>query len=253
MRQAFIHKAGRVRGFSLIEAMISIALGLFILGGVLSLYLNNRQTFRLQSALARVQENARFANQVVEREIRKAGYRSSITQDYMALFPEYDAAFGAQPAFPAGRVLRGTRDEILLRYQGSGLPADGTITDCAGRPVASNEVATVALKLVGTDLTCFRIGSSGTTSQPLVSGVESLVFEYGWDMVANDGFADKYQEHGNSAQPTVSVRVSFTVVSAERGVVQGGDGRLRRSYTQLTALRNAPVRKAPIKNSRNIR
>ncbi|MEY2801211.1 MAG: hypothetical protein RL513_795 [Pseudomonadota bacterium] len=63
----------RSRGLSLVELMISLVLGLVLVGGALSLYVTSRQSSRNQEGLARVQEGARFALDQMAREIRTAG------------------------------------------------------------------------------------------------------------------------------------------------------------------------------------
>lgn len=60
------------RGFSLVELMIAMLLGLFLIGGVISVFLSSRQIYRQNENLARIQENARYANEVVGRSIREA-------------------------------------------------------------------------------------------------------------------------------------------------------------------------------------
>jgi type IV pilus assembly protein PilW len=60
-------------GFSLVELMIAMLLGLFIIGGVISVFLSNRVAYRQNENLARMQENARYAFEVVGRDIREVG------------------------------------------------------------------------------------------------------------------------------------------------------------------------------------
>lgn len=61
-------------GISLIELMISLAIGLLITSAMAYLYVNSKQTFRQQDNLARIQENGRFALDVISQDIRMAGY-----------------------------------------------------------------------------------------------------------------------------------------------------------------------------------
>jgi len=63
---------GRSSGFSLVELMIAMLLGLFLIGGVISVFLSNKQVYRQNENLARMQENARYAFEVVGRDIREA-------------------------------------------------------------------------------------------------------------------------------------------------------------------------------------
>jgi len=62
------------RGLSLIELMIAVVLGIFITGGMIQLFVNSKQSYRIQENLSRVQENGRFAMGFITRDIRLAGY-----------------------------------------------------------------------------------------------------------------------------------------------------------------------------------
>ena len=66
--------AGRSwRGFSLVELMIAITLGLLLTAGLIQLFSSTKVTFNTNDALARVQENGRFALETLKRELREAG------------------------------------------------------------------------------------------------------------------------------------------------------------------------------------
>lgn len=60
-------------GYSLIELMIAITLGLLLTAGMVQLFSSTKVTFRANDALARVQENGRFSLELLKREIREAG------------------------------------------------------------------------------------------------------------------------------------------------------------------------------------
>ena len=65
---------GTQRGVTLIELMVAMTLGVLILGSSLAMFSANKQSFRFSKALARVQDNGRFAIQSMARDIRMAGY-----------------------------------------------------------------------------------------------------------------------------------------------------------------------------------
>lgn len=65
-------------GFSLIELMVSLTVGLLISAVVASVYVGNRQSYKVQAALSRMQENGRFAMQIMARDIQGAGYRGCV-------------------------------------------------------------------------------------------------------------------------------------------------------------------------------
>lgn len=63
-----------VRGFSLIELLVAMTLGLFILGGVMSVFISSKQSYAQQDALGQMQENARFTLEMLTRDTRMAGF-----------------------------------------------------------------------------------------------------------------------------------------------------------------------------------
>ena len=61
-------------GFTLVELLIGMVLGLVILGGVLNLFTQNNQTYDFVQGQSRLQENARFALNELTRRARMIGY-----------------------------------------------------------------------------------------------------------------------------------------------------------------------------------
>ena len=62
------------KGFSIIELLIALTLGLIILASLIQVLLTTRQTSRLHSAFSQVQENGRVVMEYLAREIRATGY-----------------------------------------------------------------------------------------------------------------------------------------------------------------------------------
>ena len=62
------------RGLSLVEIMIAVTISVVLLAGVGKIFVSSKQTYRVQDALSRVQENGRFAADFLSRGIRMAGY-----------------------------------------------------------------------------------------------------------------------------------------------------------------------------------
>jgi type IV pilus assembly protein PilW len=67
--------AGRPQGgLTLIELMVALVMGLVLLAGVVTVFVANKQTYKFQDSLARLQENGRFAVEILARDIRQSGY-----------------------------------------------------------------------------------------------------------------------------------------------------------------------------------
>jgi type IV pilus assembly protein PilW len=64
--------ARRLRGFTLIELMVALLLGLIVIGGVASVFLANQQTYRTNNALGDVQDSSRLAFEMLAHDIRNA-------------------------------------------------------------------------------------------------------------------------------------------------------------------------------------
>jgi type IV pilus assembly protein PilW len=60
-------------GISLVEVLVSLVISLFLLGGIIQVFLGNKATHKFSSALSQVQENGRFAMDAISRDLRSAG------------------------------------------------------------------------------------------------------------------------------------------------------------------------------------
>lgn len=65
--------AQRARGFTLIELMIAMLLGLLVISAAGAIFVSNRQTYVATESLGRVQESARVAFELMARDLREAG------------------------------------------------------------------------------------------------------------------------------------------------------------------------------------
>jgi len=65
---------------TLIELLIALLIGAFLLGGVLQIFLGTKQSYRMAEGLSRMQENARFAMDMIGEDIRMAGFRGCNSQ-----------------------------------------------------------------------------------------------------------------------------------------------------------------------------
>jgi type IV pilus assembly protein PilW len=62
------------QGFSLIEIMIALVIGIVLLGGAVNIFISNNSVYRLESELSRMQESGRFLIEVMSKEIRMSGF-----------------------------------------------------------------------------------------------------------------------------------------------------------------------------------
>lgn len=62
------------QGFTIVELMVAATLGLLVLAGAISMFISNKRVYSEQDEMGRLQENARFALDILVRDIRMAGY-----------------------------------------------------------------------------------------------------------------------------------------------------------------------------------
>lgn len=65
---------GRQAGFSIVELMVAILISLIILAGVIQVVVSSKTTFLGQEEMSFIQENARYAVDVLGKDIQGAGY-----------------------------------------------------------------------------------------------------------------------------------------------------------------------------------
>jgi type IV pilus assembly protein PilW len=74
-------KQRRATGFSIVELMVAILIGLIILAGVIQVVITSKTTFMGQEEMSFIQENARYAMDVIGKDIQGAGYKGCAGQD----------------------------------------------------------------------------------------------------------------------------------------------------------------------------
>jgi type IV pilus assembly protein PilW len=75
------HNKQRQYGFTLIEIMVALLIGLFLAAGVVQVFVSTKGTNRVQENLSRMQENARFAMSFLSSDIRQAGFSGGVCGD----------------------------------------------------------------------------------------------------------------------------------------------------------------------------
>jgi type IV pilus assembly protein PilW len=72
MRKTIKLRGGRQQGITLVELMVALAIGSFLIIGAVQIYSQSRQAFVINESIARVQETAQFALDTIEADLRMA-------------------------------------------------------------------------------------------------------------------------------------------------------------------------------------
>jgi type IV pilus assembly protein PilW len=90
---------------TLIELMVALAIGMFLMIGAMTVFMQSRTTFRVNESVSRMQETARFALDALEPEIRLAHYwgltpRTPLIEHYSVQHPNAFHRLQTDPAVP---------------------------------------------------------------------------------------------------------------------------------------------------------
>ncbi|RMF18710.1 MAG: hypothetical protein D6758_03590, partial [Gammaproteobacteria bacterium] len=133
---------GRMHGLSLIELMVALVLSLFLIGGVIQVFLSGKQTYQTVTGQSQVSETARAAEYLLAAQLHQAGYWDDVdaVRRFVAVtdFAADAVVAGQNNVTGSSTVLAGT-DELRIRFTGA---ADGSIQTCMGGQPGSDLIIT---------------------------------------------------------------------------------------------------------------
>ncbi len=264
----------RQTGLTLIEIMIALLIGAFLLGGVLQIFVNSKQTYRMQENMSRLQENGQYAMGYLSRDIRMAGYwdcmMPSDSNNVTTAMPNphYIDLEGVEGA-------SGAPDSITLRAAFVRTKTDGcdALTDAGQKKIcldtytcgtAVTTAVTVASPAAPTNFyadssskitysinsnNLRRVtGPSSGANADIVEGIENMQIVYGVDTDA-DETANYYVAANTPATwvaadwaKVVSIRITITARTLDDNLTlkttANPNGRITRDFTSTIALRN---------------
>lgn len=232
-------------GFSLVELMVAMVLGLLITAAAVSLFSTNQRTFALQQAMSEAQEQGQLAMRFISQDLKLTGYMS----DQVAATRLAGVVTSAVGGIPAAADGGAGSDRLTISYHGD--------ADCTGKtltPAALTEIINSYWVDGDGNLKCR--GNLGTDNVTLLQGVRSFQVLYGVDQ-AVDGvaFPARYVTADDiGTSPVVAVKVAM-LVEKPLNSMDGADqqqtfylldheetvdaGRtLRRQFQTTVALRN---------------
>lgn len=69
-----MNSRGSQGGFTLLEIMIALTIGLVVIGAVIQMFISGLLVFNTQTGMAKLQENGRFATGFITKDVRLAGF-----------------------------------------------------------------------------------------------------------------------------------------------------------------------------------
>lgn len=237
-------------GFTLIELMISLTLGLVIMLAAMQLLLTNQMSFNLQSGMGNVQENGRFALDYINSTVRSAEYGANQTSSATGIITDV----GELPGLTASDVAlvsrndltalgKGSSDQLVARMWVSQTMIDAGFRDCEGNAVnsprfvvtryfvredtPSGSLAALACDAGNYVADAAAVSGYGDAGIVLLSNIDSFQFFYGVTAVPVPELGQRYpvrylkaSEYTSlpaiSRPAIVSLRIALLVRSNEK-------------------------------------
>ncbi len=205
----------RQRGFTLVELMVTVAIAMFLLGGLVTILQNVRKANVNQQALAQLQDQQRFAMTVISDMIQQGGYYPSMTVGGPTNLVPATALGAAGPIVPGQAfysVPLANPATLTVRFMTAGndgvIMCDGSTNIVAGSQTLETNVFTVVPPAppVPGQLLC---SLNGGAQVALANGVTNLQVYYGV----------------NRANPLLNYNVDtyLTADQMNAGLPNGGD------------------------------
>ena len=242
----------RARGVSLIELMISLVIGLVVVGAVLVSFLGSGQTGRVQAAYGQMNEDAQIALNIMARDIQLAGYSqpvgsatdpitnvSSLVKTFSGRsifgcdagsFKPNAATLNAPCNYVGADAVAAPVLEVAYEADFSNTSPTSTLpskpTDCLGTGLVQQTVGVLNFYVThnryyvaigGSGQPELRCASDVGAGQALVDNVESMSVWYGEANVALPRQIVRYVTASNVADfdRVIAARICLVVRSAE--------------------------------------
>ena len=220
-------------GFTLIELMISLAIGSIVISAGLTLYAQMSKSTSLVRAESLLQENAYFIRQVIQQYINQAGYRPAKKTTLIATLLPIDYKEKAFPEvtgkWKSGEYIHTDDDGLSIRFMGASNDtgsADGSIVNCQRAAIDESTVVELSIKVENGTLLCNSAGADVVlVDEKDGLNIEQYVISFGVD-TNNDQNVDKYMDATSATSmddPILAIRWSFLLSSLNNVLSESAD------------------------------
>jgi type IV pilus assembly protein PilW len=247
------------RGVTLIEIMVSMVLGLGLIAGIGSLFIQSQKSFTLQRNVSDMTDDATFALEDFAKGVLLSGYAED---GQTTSFPAGTNVLGSGMDFNAGEFIKGTDDAIIYRFRLDTSRSQEKNSICIVDSYDPNDIVPVYVNYRSSDnsLSC----KSKTATLPMIVDVEKLEFRYGVRVKTysptdstkrtpeNDTFYYVKSTDVTDWENVFAVKVFLVMRSADKNLTrknvkykiendetQGVDNRLYKVFTKTIYLRTS--------------
>ena len=252
----------RQSGFSLIELLIAMIIGLFLLAGITTSYLSSKKTSIERDQYSMLEDNGRLALDILTKSLEHTGYTSSkavpLEDKFISVAADVSssncgvdqsvmntAIFSANFPAPANVTIdSNTGDSIGIIHLGD----NNVFTDCSGGVLPADcrlESGTTATSKIynafyldGVNNTLMCAGSRDNVEQLIAEGIENMQLLYGVDANA-DNVADRYVS-ANDVNDLWNTVVSIQIAILARTLREVKDKAESKEFTLLDFKHTTP-------------
>lgn len=242
-----MNRVTQQKGMTLVELLIAMGLGIFLMAGVLQVFLGSKQTYSTINAQSHMQENGRFAMGFMARILRHGGYTTDINIDeildpilrketFVATthFAEGTAVTGLDNAVAPG--VKAQTDVVRVRIEGSD---DTLVTDCQGVVIAADEWAEVSYFVSDqAEFQCETVTALDTTTATLVEGIDDLQIQYGVNV---GGVVDTFEYPAADDRPDEQLLTASKFVNAGQMTADDWENVVSIKVAMLASSDGAPL------------
>ena len=249
-----------VEGFTLIELIISLAVGAAVTILGVTLYVQTSKNRNLLQAELNLQNKSYFIHQTLRQFFNQAGYRplihSNASSSILPIQPTDKAFEAIDGKWAAGEFMQVLDNGFAFRFEGSSDATDtpdGSLFNCQGAAIATGEIANVQFSITDGALSC---SSGGMAVEMIGEGddinVERFAINWGVD-TNNDSHVDEFRPSSiplTTGESLTAVRLSL-LLSSQDGIRntpasytfdgtehESTDTRLRRESVTTVHLKN---------------
>ncbi|MFY8349976.1 PilW family protein [Pseudoalteromonas sp. SSM20] len=185
-------------GFTMLELMISLFVGAFILAGVMFTYQGMKLTTADTMDIGELQESGRMAMDLLKRDIELAGFWGnfprtpsvSILTSASPTSPATDCSEGTNNStFPQGGAAANTAFKVIYAKEAK----SGTELNCVKSPLVGSDILQIK-RVLGQEIT----GATSPTNTYFIATTQSVSFLRGTGAVINPGGNAKVWEYAHN-------------------------------------------------------
>jgi type IV pilus assembly protein PilW len=156
-------------GFSMVELMVALVIGVVLTSGVISVFITSKNTYNLNNAVGQVQEEGRFALSTLQPLIAQAGFTgcAHVPYDQLNDYKNMIATGDSDPVYMTQYPIYG------YEYKNTGI--GGSYTDTTGQTPAVAASASEWSPALSTEL----FNKISTAAAPVVKNSDILIIHEG--------------------------------------------------------------------------